>query len=304
MSENLPDHEPHCAGCAAPSVELLIQGRPRDLGGFTVRRLLPSPQRRLVGPFIFLDQMGPAEILPGAGFDVRPHPHIALATLTYLFDGAIMHRDSVGSVQVIHPGDVNWMVAGRGIVHSERATPELRASGFRIYGLQCWLALPLAEEETEPSFTHHPQATIPRLEREGVKLDVIAGNAFGERSPVEVLSPTLYVQARMDAGATLQIDAEHAERALFVVEGAIEIEGQKFEAGDMLVLREGATPSVRALEATRMMLLGGAKLEGERFMFWNFVSSSKERIERAKLDWKEERFERVPGEVERIPLPE
>jgi redox-sensitive bicupin YhaK (pirin superfamily) len=303
MSET-PGHEPDCTGCSAPSVELQIQGRPRDLGGFTVRRVLPSPRRRLVGPFIFLDEMGPAEILPGAGFDVRPHPHIALATLTYLFEGEIMHRDSLGSVQVIRPGEVNWMVAGRGIVHSERATPELRQSGFRIHGLQCWVALPRAEEECEPRFTHHAQAAIPRLARGSVQLDVIAGTAFGKRSPVEVLSPTLYVQARLEADAELEVDAEHEERALYVVQGAIDCEGSKFEAGTMAVLRPGTTPRVRALEPTRLMLLGGAKLDGERHMFWNFVSSSPERLEQAKRDWKEDRFPKVPGEDERIPLPE
>lgn len=304
MSETSAHNEPDCTGCAAPSVELLIQGRPRDLGGFSVRRVLPSPKRRLVGPFIFLDQMGPAEIAPGAGFDVRPHPHIALATLTYLFDGEIVHRDSVGSLQTIRPGDVNWMVAGRGIVHSERAPDALRASGFRIHGLQCWVALPRAEEECEPRFSHHPKASIPTLSRAGVLIDVIAGTAFGQRSPVEVLSPTLYVHARMDAAAKLNVDAEHRERAVYVIEGALECEGQKFEAGTLAVLKTDATPSVTALEKTRLVLLGGATMDGERHMFWNFVSSSLARIEQAKKDWAEERFPLVPGdEVERIPLP-
>lgn len=304
MSQTAPGQEPQCSESQTSSVELVIESRPRDLGGFTVRRTLPAPKRRLVGPFVFFDHMGPAQILPGAGFDVRPHPHIALATMTYLFDGEIMHRDSVGSVQAIQPGDVNWMVAGSGIVHSERAPTALRQSGFRIHGIQCWVALPLEAEETEPRFAHHAKASIPALSRDGILLDVVAGTAFGQRSPVEVLSPTLYVHARLEAQATLTLEAEHEERALYVVEGALSCDGQRFEAGTLFVLRPGRSPSVTALEASRVMLLGGAKLLGERHLWWNFVSSSKERIERAKQDWREDRFPKVPGDDERIPLPE
>ena len=288
---------------STPSVALLIRGRPRDLGGFSVRRLLPAAKRRLVGPFIFLDQMGPADILPGAGFDVRPHPHIALATLTYLFEGEIVHRDSLGSHQTIRPGDVNWMIAGRGIVHSERASPELRERGFHVHGLQCWLALPRDQEECEPQFFHHPRSAIPRVQRAGAQLDIIAGTAFGQRSPVEVLSPTLYVHAQLEAGASLQVDAEHEERAVYVVDGSVECDGQPFEAGAMLVLTRSATPVLRALTPARVMLLGGAHLPGEHHIEWNFVSSSPARIEQAKRDWEEDRFPHVPGETERIPLP-
>ncbi|HKO91316.1 MAG TPA: pirin family protein [Polyangiaceae bacterium] len=312
MSETSDDQEPPGEGeqrqprgsaCAAPSVALVIQGRPRDLGGFSVRRVLPAAERRLVGPFIFLDQMGPADILPGRGFDVRPHPHIALATLTYLFSGEIVHRDSLGFEQTIRPGDVNWMVAGRGIVHSERVAPALRQTGFHIHGLQCWLALPREQEECAPSFVHHPRASIPRLTRAGVELDVVAGSAFGQRSPVEVFSPTLYVHARLPAGASLEIEREHEERAVYVIEGSVECEEQRFEPGALLVLEPHVTPVLRALEPTRLMLLGGAHLPGSRHIYWNFVSSSLERIEQAKRDWQEDKFAKVPGDDERIPLP-
>jgi redox-sensitive bicupin YhaK (pirin superfamily) len=303
MSDTSDHHPPTCTACDAPSVALVIRGRPRDLGGFSVRRVLPAAARRLVGPFTFLDQMGPADVLPGAGFDVRPHPHIALATLTYLFAGEIVHRDSLGSAQTIRPGDVNWMVAGRGIVHSERAAPALRKSGFHIHGLQCWLALPREHEECAPGFSHHPRTSIPHLTRNNVELDVIAGSAFGLRSPVEVLSPTLFVQARLPQGAALEVEREHEERAVYVIEGSVECEGQRFEPGALLVLEAKASPTLRALEPTHLMLLGGAHLPGPHHMYWNFVSSSLERIEQAKRDWQEDRFPKVPGDDERIPLP-
>ncbi len=305
MSGTLPANEPECVHATSACVELLIDARPRDLGGFEVRRVLPSVQRRLVGPWIFFDHMGPAAIAPGTGFDVRPHPHIGLATVTYLFDGRIDHRDSLGSFQSIRPGDVNWMVAGRGIVHSERSDAEARRDGLCIHGIQSWVALPLEHEETEPSFAHHPQSTLPRVERDGAVLDVIAGTAYGERSPAKVLSPTLYVHALLEPGARLPIDDEHEERAIYVVEGGIGLDGRTFAPGTLVVFRPGSKATITCREKTRVMILGGAKLEGTRTVYWNFVSSSKERIERAKTDWREERFPTIPGDdEERIPLPQ
>ena len=287
------------------SVERVLRAAPRDLGGFSVRRTLPAPQRRMLGPFIFFDHLGPAEFGPNVAFDVRPHPHIALATLTYLFDGEIVHRDSLGSLQTIAPGDVNWMVAGSGIVHSERLSAEARKRGVRMHGIQCWVALPLDQEETSPQFFHVPRSALPRPQRAGVELDVIAGSAFGARSPVPVLSPTLYVHARLARDATLVVEEEHEERGVYVVEGNVSCEGVPYEEGSLLVLRPGAPVSMVALEPARVMLLGGAKLEGERHIFWNFVSSRPERIERAKQAWKAGAFPKVPGdELEFIPLPE
>ncbi len=289
---------------ASPSIERTIEGRPRDLGGFSVRRTLPAVHRRILGPFVFFDHMGPAALAPGAGMDVRPHPHIELATVTYLFDGEIDHRDSLGTFQTIRPGDVNWMVAGRGIVHSERSGPASRRAGVHVHGIQCWVALPLEHERTEPRFEHHPASTIPRVSLDGAVLDVVAGTAYGAESPVGVLSPTLYVHARLDAGATLEIDDTHEERAIYVVEGSLGCDERTLGVGTMVILRPGAHVTVAATEPTRVMLLGGAKLEGERHLFWNFVSSSMERLEQAKLDWKERRFPAIPGDdVEFIPLP-
>lgn len=296
MKERPVDHE---------VVELFLEGHTKDIGGFTVRRALPSMQRRRVGPFLFFDHMGPAALAPGVGMDVRPHPHVCLATVTYLFEGAIEHRDSLGTHQVIRPGDLNWMVAGRGIVHSERTGAEERRRGPRLHGIQSWVALPLEDEETAPRFEHHPKATLPRVEREGVALDVLAGTAFGARSPVGVLSPTLYVHGTMAQGARFEVDVEHAERAVYVAEGHVSCGGAPLEAGSLAILRPGARAVVQADAFARVMLLGGAHLEGERHLFWNFVASSKERIERAKVDWREGRFPRVPGdEKEFIPLPE
>ncbi|MBS2014068.1 MAG: pirin family protein [Deltaproteobacteria bacterium] len=290
---------------ASPKIELVVTAALRDLGGFSVRRVLPSMKRRLVGPFIFFDHMGPAEIEKGVGFDVRPHPHIGLATVTYLFEGRMDHRDSLGSFQNIRPGDVNWMTAGRGIVHSERADAEARRDGTRIHGIQSWVALPLEHEETEPSFAHHPSATLPRLTREGAVLDVIAGNAYGATSPVRVLSPTLYVHAQLASGASLPIDDGHEDRGVYVVEGAIDLDGQRFESGSLVVLQQGADVAITTEQGARVMVLGGARLSGTRSVWWNFVSSSKERIERAKADWREQRFPTIPGDdAERIPLPE
>jgi redox-sensitive bicupin YhaK (pirin superfamily) len=290
---------------SASSIELVLVGRARELGGFSVRRVLPAVQRRLVGPFIFWDHMGPVALSPGEGFDVRPHPHIGLATVTYLFEGEIIHRDSVGSDRAIYPGDVNWMTAGRGIAHSERASDNARREGIRLHGIQSWVALPLEHEETAPAFEHHPRASLPRIERDGVTLDVIAGTAYGATSPVKVFSPTIYVHAQLPAGTKLPIDAGHEERAVYVVEGAIRCDGETFGAATLVMFRPGADAVIEAETNARVMLLGGAHIEGHREIWWNFVSSSKERIERAKADWQDRRFAPIPGDnVEFIPLPE
>jgi redox-sensitive bicupin YhaK (pirin superfamily) len=300
-----PDKEPECLSGHARAIDLVIRARPRDLGGFAVRRTLPSAQRRLVGPFIFWDHMGPASFEPDHGIDVRPHPHINLATVTYLFEGEIVHKDSLGSDQAIRPGAVNWMTAGRGIAHSERTGPELRRHGSHMHGIQSWVALPRAHEETEPSFHHHAADAIPEVSRDGTRLRIVAGTAYGETSPVRVFSPMFYVEARLPAGAQLELPDEHEERATYVVEGSIACDSETFEPGDMLVARPRATLALKALEPSRVMLLGGAPIDGARHIWWNFVSSSEERIERAKRDWKEGRFPKVPGdEVEFIPLPE
>lgn len=303
-SGTFPANEPMCLKSRQSSVELRIEARPRDLGGFSVRRVLPSAERRLVGPFIFFDHMGPAQMPIGRGMDVRPHPHIELATVTYLFDGEIDHRDSLGSMQTIRPGDVNWMIAGRGIVHSERSTPESRERGVHVHGIQSWVALPLEDERMEPRFEHHPARTIPKIDLAGASLEIIAGEAYGARSPVSVLSPTLYVHARLPAGARLPIDDTHEERAVYVVEGAITVNGARFEPGTMAVLAPRARVAIECDRESRVMLVGGAKLEGDRHIFWNFVSSSPQRIEHAKDDWRYHRFPKVPDdEVEFIPLP-
>ncbi len=304
MSDS-PTNDANCTDAPSPAIELLIEGRARDLGGgMVVRRTLPAIARRRVGPFVFFDQMGPVDVPPGLGFDVRPHPHIALATVTFLFEGEILHRDSLGSKQAIRPGDVNWMVAGRGIVHSERASDEARRAGQRLHGIQCWVGLPTELEEAEPRFEHHPAASIPRVTSEDSRLDVIAGTAYGLRSPAGVLSPTLYVHGRLEAGALLTIEDEHEERALYVVEGEVECDGCVLHPGTMAVLRPGGAIAARARSMARVMLLGGAPLVGERHMFWNFISSSKERLELAKRDWAEERFPTIEGDdQERIPLP-
>ena len=285
-------------------IQHLLRSHPRDIGGFAVRRVLPSVPKQMVGPFIFFDHMGPARLAPGEGLDVRPHPHIGLATVTYLFEGEILHRDSLGSVQAIRPGDVNWMTAGRGIAHSERTPPELRKAGASVHGIQTWVALPRAAEEVEPSFSHHPAVTLPLVERQGASVRVIAGHAFGARSPVAVFTDTLYAAAELEPGASLVVSPEHAERGVYVVEGNVTIGDDGTEAGELAVLEEGVEVEVRAPFSATLMLLGGAKMDGPRFIWWNFVSSSKERMERAKDDWREDRFGQIPGETERIPLPE
>jgi redox-sensitive bicupin YhaK (pirin superfamily) len=289
---------------AEDPVELVIEPRPRDIGGFEVRRLLPVAQRRSVGPFVFFDQMGPATFAAEHGVDVRPHPHIGLATVTYLFQGEIMHRDTLGSVQVIRPGDVNWMTAGSGIAHSERTPPGTRASGGPLFGIQSWVALPKAHEEADPAFFHHPARTLPKIDGEGKAVTIIAGTAFGQRAPVATFSETLYCDVVLKAGAKIEVPIEHEERAVQPVVGRIRVAGHELGSGSMLVLRAGEPVVIEALEDARLMLLGGEPLEGPRNIWWNFVSSSKDRIEQAKADWKGGRFGQVPAETEFIPLPE
>jgi redox-sensitive bicupin YhaK (pirin superfamily) len=285
-------------------VELIIAPRPRDIGGFEVRRLLPVAQRRSVGPFVFFDQMGPATLAAEHGVDVRPHPHIGLATVTYLFQGEIMHRDTLGSVQVIRPGDVNWMTAGSGIAHSERTPPETRTTGGPLFGIQSWVALPKAHEEADPAFFHHPARTLPKIDGEGKAVTIIAGTGFGRRAPVATFSETLYCDVVLKAGAKIEVPVEHEERAIQPVTGRISVAGHSVEPGSMLVLRAGEPVVVEALEDARLMLLGGERLDGPRHIWWNFVSSSQDRIEQAKADWKAGRFGQVPRETEFIPLPE
>ncbi|PPE66826.1 pirin family protein [Caldimonas caldifontis] len=286
----------------------------KDLGdGFMVRRLLPALAARAVGPFVFFDHMGPTEFAPGLGLDVRPHPHIGLATVTYLFEGAITHRDSLGTVRDIRPGDVNWMVAGRGIVHSERSPQAERAAGHRLHGIQTWLALPLADEDTLPDFVHVPAESLPEIRATGVHLRVIAGDAFGQTSPVPVCTRTLYVAGEIDTAAHMEVPLEHEERAVYVVSGSLTADGEPLNPGDMLVLPPRPV-RLRALEATRFMLVGGDALDlgpentadHPRHMRWNFVSSRQERIEEAVQAWSRQdaaAFPPVPGETEFIPYP-
>jgi redox-sensitive bicupin YhaK (pirin superfamily) len=292
---------------SSPSgVELVLIPRAHDLGGFEVRRALPASERQMVGPFIFFDQMGPGEFLAGHGLDVRPHPHIGLATVTYLFDGSILHRDSLGFQQPIVPGDVNWMTAGGGIAHSERTDTALRAHRNPLFGIQSWVALPRAAEELPAHFVHHPAATLPELRDNGTHLRLIAGEGWGARSPVATHSPLFYADADLAPGAPLPLPEEHEERGAYVVQGAVEVAGTCFAAGRMLLFRAGDRLALRAgSEGARLLLLGGAVMDGPRYLFWNFVSSSRERIEQAKVDWRAGQFGIIPGdEREFIPLPE
>jgi redox-sensitive bicupin YhaK (pirin superfamily) len=285
-------------------LEALIVPRTRDLGdGFEVRRALPDARKRAVGPFVFFDQMGPVALAPGKGLDVRPHPHIGLATVTYLLEGEILHRDSLGTVQAIRPGDVNWMTAGSGIAHSERTPSALRAAGSRVSGLQTWVGLPAADEEMAPSFLHVPARELPVLEERGARIRLILGEWDGESSPVPLRSSTFYADASIDAGASVTLPAEYAERAAYVMQGAVRHDGKTFEAGQLLVFRALADAGLTAVSNARAVLFGGESL-GERFMWWNFVSSRKQRIAQAAEDWKAGRFAAVPEETEFIPLPE
>ncbi len=290
---------------APPGVEQVIVPRAHDIGGFEVRRALPAATLQMIGPFVFFDQMGPGEFLTGQGLDVRPHPHIGLATVTYLFDGAIQHRDSLGSDQAIVPGDVNWMTAGRGIAHSERTDRAQRSHPNRLFGIQSWVALPRAQEEAAPAFVHHPGATLPLIERAGLRLRLIAGTGWGARSPVGTLSDLFYADAVLAPGVALPLPDTHEERGAYVVDGGIDVAGVAFDAGRMLLFRAGDSLALRAgPRGARVLLLGGAVMDGPRHLFWNFVSSSRERIEQAKADWRAGRFGTVPGDTEEfIPLP-
>jgi redox-sensitive bicupin YhaK (pirin superfamily) len=291
------------------AIETIIVPRAVDLGEMEVRRVLPAVQRQMVGPFIFVDQMGPAEFLTDQGIDVRPHPHINLSTLTYLFEGQILHRDSLGTEVAIEPGAVNWMKAGRGIVHSERTAVERKRTGQRLFGIQTWMALPEREEESDPAFVHHGADALPVVEADGIAARLIAGAAFGARSPLVTASDTLYADVSLAPGARAPVEANAEERALYTIEGTIEVAGDTFEPGQLLVLRPGDPITVAARDdgtgrGARFMLFGGAPMEGPRWIWWNFVSSRRERIEEAKEEWRRGRFQTVPGdETEFIPLP-
>jgi len=301
MSSRPDDDIQRTAACVIAE----IIPKPRDLGdNFMVRRALPAVQKRMVGPFVFWDEFGPARFAVGKGLDVRPHPHINLATITYLFEGEIMHRDTLGSAQAIKPGAVNWMNAGRGIAHSERTAPELRATGSPIAGIQSWIALPEGHEESDPFFVHHDEGELPLIEEGGKRVRVIAGSLFGETSPVRTFSDLFYADVRLDAQASMPIDADHEERGVYLAAGEIEIAGDVFAPGRLLVFRSGDRLTIKAGADARFMLLGGASL-GARHLWWNFVSSRKERIEQAKEDWKAGKFGTIPGDEEEfIPLPE
>ncbi len=290
---------------ACDALDQVIVPRSVDLGEFSVRRALPSARSRMVGPFIFFDHFGPAEFRAGTGIDVRPHPHIGLATVTYLFDGEIMHRDSLGTEAPIKPGEVNWMTAGRGIVHSERTGTELRATGSPIHGLQMWVALPQAKEEMEAGFAHHETAEFPMVQDDGKTVRVVVGSLYGATSPVPVVHETIFGDVHLKAGSRLPLDADHEERALYVIDGVIDIAGDKFEPGRLLVFKPGDRIDFTAVRDAHVVIVGGAPMDGPRHIWWNFVSSRKERIEQAKADWKSGHFDKVPGdEIEFIPLPE
>jgi redox-sensitive bicupin YhaK (pirin superfamily) len=286
------------------AIEHVIVPRARDLGGFEVRRALPAAEKQMIGPFIFFDQMGPAEFLIGGGIDVRPHPHIGLATVTYLFEGEVYHRDSLGSSLAIRPGEVNLMTAGRGIVHSERETSEAKAAPRRLFGIQAWAALPKSHEEAAPAFAHHGTDELPRIAGDGKRVRLVMGSAYGARSPVAFPHESLFAEAVLAPGAVLPLDPDYDERAVYVASGEIDIAGDAFGEGRLLVFKPGDRISILANTQSRLMLLGGEPMDGARHIWWNFVSSSKERIEQAKEDWRSKRFALVPGDdKEFIPLP-
>jgi redox-sensitive bicupin YhaK (pirin superfamily) len=302
----LPTHEPRCVDPAdARAIDLVIEARSRDLGTITVARVLPSPRRRMVGPFVFLDHLGPVTLAPGAGFDVRPHPHIGLSTVTYFLAGENVHRDSLGTVQTNRPGDLNLMTAGRGIVHSERADPAFRAAGGAMHGVQIWLALPDAHEDDAPSFEHHPAVTLPAIApADGVRGRVLLGAAFGARSPVLHPSDPLLVDVELAAGAAVEVPAGAAERAVFVIEGELRIADHALAADQLAVLCADRPVPVAAAAATRALILGGPPF-GHRFIEWNFVSSSRDKIDRARDAWKAQQFPKIPtDDVEFVPWPE
>lgn len=290
-----------------PGLDIVIATRVREIvDDFKVRRVLPSARRRMVGPFIFLDQMGPEVLQPNRGLDVAPHPHIGLATVTYLFEGELLHRDGLGMVQPIRPGEVNWMTAGSGIAHSERTPPEMRLSGSALFGIQSWVALPKRNEESDPAFIHYGADKLPVVEGDGKRMRLVTGSLYGAHSPVQTLSSMFYADITLVEGARLSVPVEHEERAAYIVEGVVQLppEDGTYTAGQLLVFKPGAEIILRAPEPARMMLLGGEPMDGPRHIWWNFVSSSKERIEQAKEDWREGRFARVPEETEYIPLPD
>jgi len=300
-----PAEAPACGDAdACEPVEIVIEPRARDLGNFEVRRALPSMKRRMIGPFVFLDQMGPTILKPGKALDVRPHPHIGLATVTWVLRGEIMHRDSLGTVQLVKAGELNWMTAGRGIVHSERTPDNLRGEASPLYGLQSWVALPKVEEEGAPGFVHYDADELPRIDGEGKKVTLIVGAGWGETSPVAVAWPAFYADASLQAGATLAVPGDIEERGVYILEGGIEIAGEAFGPGRLLVLRGGRAIDVRAAGDARFVVIGGDAMDGPRHIWWNFVSSRKDRIEQAKADWKAGRFPGVPGETDFIPLPD
>ncbi|EBA11643.1 pirin family protein [Roseobacter sp. CCS2] len=311
MSWN-PALDPDCpTGDAVDAIETVIVPRARDLGGFEVRRALPAPRRQMVGPFIFFDQMGPAEFVTGQGIDVRPHPHIGLATVTYLHRGSIHHRDSLGTDQWIEPGAMNLMIAGHGITHSERMDGEALQKPQSLFGIQSWIALPKGAEDSEAAFIHAPKGDLPMLEGEGKQVRLIMGDAYGERAPVETPSEMFYLDAMLAPGAGLPLPDNHEDRGAYVLEGAVEIAGETYDEGRMMVFRPGDRVSMKAgPQGARVMLLGGATMEGERYIWWNFVASSKERIEEAKEawragDWQNGRFQLPPGDdADFIPLPD
>ena len=309
MSWN-PTQNPECPASEG-ALETLIIPRARDLGGFEVRRALPSPKRQMVGPFIFFDQMGPAEFITEGGIDVRPHPHIGLGTVTYLYDGEFEHRDSLGTHQMIYPGEVNWMVAGRGVTHSERTSDETRAKRNRLFGIQTWIALPSDREDMAPDFEHHKEQSLPLINDGGATARLILGSAYGETSPVTMQSETFYLDVVLEAGASFPLPDDHEDRGIYVTEGSIEVAGDDFEAGRMMVFRPGDRISAKAgAEGARLMLLGGATMNEGRYIWWNFVSSSRDRIEQAKEDWKAANWDSGPfrlppgDDAEFIPIDE
>ena len=283
---------------------LILNPHARDLGGFTVQRLLPAFPTKMIGPFIFFDHFGPIAFAPGEGADVRPHPHIGLATVTYLFEGEMIHRDSLGSVQTIEPGAVNWMTAGRGIVHSERTPPKTRVRAHRMHGVQTWVALPKDREMAEPSFSHQPKATLPEIVRPGVTMRLLAGTAFGERAPTPIFSPMFYVAVEMEPGATIELPPEHEQRGVYAVDREVLVAGEALPAQHCAVLAEDATVRLEATTGARVMLFGGAGMDGDRKIWWNFVASSRALIDAASERWREQSFPPIPGETEFIPLPE
>ncbi len=308
MSWN-PTHDPDCPKADASAIETLIIPRARDIGSFEVRRALPSPKRQMVGPFIFFDQMGPAEFINEAGIDVRPHPHIGLGTVTYLYKGEFEHRDSLGTHQMIYPGEVNWMIAGRGITHSERTSAATRETRHSLFGIQTWIALPEDHEDMAPAFEHHKEAVLPVLSDAGVTARLILGSAYGHVSPVTMLSESFYLDVQLAPGAHFPLPDEHEDRGIYVSQGEIEIAGDVFPEGRMMVFRPGDRLSAKAgPQGARLMLLGGATLNGPRHIWWNFVSSSKDRIVEASrawqaTDWQNGPFRLPPGdEREFIPL--